>query len=85
MVRRLLNHQWNALTNRHEARCTKCQQLVAFITDEALYRYPDHQPRAVLHRCPCTCDTDPYNCPVGQRLVIAITDRKGNQNVRTAG
>lgn len=68
---------------RHEAYCTKCRKVLAWVTDEALYRYPD--PTAgilavgVRHNCPCTCDTDPYNCPVGQSLAIAIIDRKGNQ------
>lgn len=77
---RVLAYQYNPVSMRHEARCGKCRRLAAWITDEAMHRYPD---AAVLgpvsHLCPCTCDDDPYNCPVGQSLAIAIIDRKGNQ------
>lgn len=89
MGKRRLHYRKNHPTNRHEARCTNCLRLVAFISDEALYNHPEAELpsllRPVLHNCPCTCDVDPYTCPVGRALTNAILERKGNQeNVRTA-
>lgn len=82
----LLGYKLEPARNRHEARCTKCLALVAWVNDEALYLYPEHAKLGpVVHNCPCTCSSEPYTCPVGRKLVSAIQQRKGNQeHVRTA-
>ena len=82
----LLPYRRNEACLQHEARCTSCGKLVAYVRDEARYRYPDQVkvPLFAAHNCPCTCSTDPHNCPIGQALVAAIHERKGTSNVRNA-
>ena len=79
----LLPYRHEPASNWYAARCKSCGKLVAYVTDEALHSYPKLSTvgilRPVLHRCPCTCSSDPHNCPIGQALVAAIHERKGNQ------
>jgi hypothetical protein len=80
VTQRILLYQHEADRNWYAARCRWCQKLVAFVTDEASYSYPDQALLTpVVHNCPCTCSTNPYNCPQGQALVQAIHTRKGDK------
>jgi hypothetical protein len=69
VTQRILLYQHEADRNWYAARCRWCQKLVAFVTDEASYSYPD---QALL--TPVV-----HNCPQGQALVQAIHTRKGDK------